>query len=144
MLPAAHAPDFQSRIQRRFSMPNLPNRTALPLALALLLAPGLAAAQPACPAAVTDAVQKAYSSSRMTACKQEKEKGKVQYEVKIMTKEETHLELDVSPEGSILLTEQEVPSAAIPKGVMAAFHAKYPKTKAAKAEKQTQADGTVT
>lgn len=122
----------------------MPSPTTCALAFAMLLAPGLAAAQPACPSPVKEAVQKAYSSSRMTGCKQEKEKGKLQYEVKIMTKEETHLELDVTPDGSILQTEQVVAANSVPQGVMAAFGAKYPKTKPARAEKQTKADGTVT
>ena len=103
----------------------------------------LAVAQPACPSAVKDAAQKAYPNSRMTACKQEKEKGKVQYEVKLMTKEEKKLELDISPEGSILLTEESVATGAVPKGVIAAFNAKYPRMEAASADKQTKPDGTV-
>lgn len=120
------------------------SRTTFALAFAMLLVPGLAGAQPACPSAVKDAAQKAYPNSRMTACKQEKEKGKVQYEVKLMTREERKLELDISPAGSILLTEEAVTTGAVPKGVIAAFNAKYPRMKAASADKQTRPDGTVT
>ncbi|HEV7516267.1 MAG TPA: PepSY-like domain-containing protein [Thermoanaerobaculia bacterium] len=119
------------------------SRIAFTLAFALLLAPGLAVAKTDCPAAVTDAAQKAYPAAKVTACKQEKEKGKVQYEVKLETQEAKKLELDISPEGSILLTEEAVAVDSVPKSVMAAFEAKYPKMKAAKADKQTQADGTV-
>ena len=119
-------------------------RTVLTLALAMLIAPGLAVAKSGCPSAVKDAAQKAYPSSKVTACKEEKEKGKVQYEVKLETKERKKLELDVSPEGSVLLTEEEVATGSVPKAVTAAFEAKYPKTRASKAEKQTKADGTIT
>jgi hypothetical protein len=144
MLPAPNAPLAQQRSTIYKGGSAMSSRAVLTLALAMLTAPGLAAAQPDCPAAVKDAVQKAHSSSRMTSCKQEKEKGKIQYEVKIMTKEETHLELDVSPEGAILLTEEVVATGSVPKAVMAAFDAKYAKKKVDRAEKQTHADGTVT
>jgi hypothetical protein len=124
------------------------NRTALILACAMLIAPGLAVAKTAaktdCPSAVKGAVEKAYPNSKVTGCKQENEKGKVQYEVKLKTKEEQALELDVSPEGSVLLTEQVVAESSVPQAVMTAFGAKYPKMKAARAEKQTKADGAVT
>ncbi len=116
----------------------------LTLALATLMAPGLAVAKPGCPPPVKDAAQKAYPSSKVTACKEEKEKGKVQYEVKLETKKAKKLELDISPEGAVLLTEEEVATGSVPKAVTAAFEAKYPKTKASKAEKQTKADGSVT
>jgi hypothetical protein len=120
------------------------SRTVITLAFAMLIAPGLAVAKTDCPSPVKDAVKKAYPSSKVTACKEEKEKGKVQYEVKLETKEAKKLELDVSPEGSVLLTEEAIATGSVPKGVLAAFDAKYPKMKAAKADKQTKADGTVT
>jgi hypothetical protein len=125
------------------------SRTVCALALAMLIAPGLAAAKTAaaktdCPSVVKDAAEKAYPSSKTTGCKQENEKGKVQYEVKLVTKEAKKLELDISPEGSVLLTEEVVAMDSVPKGVMSAFDTKYPKMKAARAEKQTKADGTVT
>jgi hypothetical protein len=120
------------------------SRSAFTLAFALLVAPGLAMAKIDCPTAVNDAAQKAYPSAKVTACKQETEKGKVQYEVKLVTKEAKKLELDISPEGSILLTEEAIATGAVPKEVLTAFEAKYPKMKAAKANKQTHADGTVT
>jgi hypothetical protein len=129
------------------------SRTVLMLAFALLVTPGLAAAKSlgpgvkgaggACPPAVTRATQKAHPSSKITACKQENEKGKVQYEVKLETKEAKKLELDVSPEGSILLTEEAVAVDSVPRAVMTAFTAKYPQMKAASADKQTKSDGSV-
>ncbi|HVT59814.1 MAG TPA: PepSY-like domain-containing protein [Thermoanaerobaculia bacterium] len=122
------------------------SRTVFMLAVALLLVvPGFAlAATAACPAAVKDAALKAYPSAKVTACKEEKEKGKVQYEVKLETKEAKKLELDISPEGTLLLTEEPAALASLPTAVTAAFAAKYPKMKAASADKQTKPDGTVT
>jgi len=119
-------------------------RSACMLACVLLMTPALAVAKPACPPAVTDAAQKAYPSSKVTACKQETVKGKIQYEVKLTTKEAKQLELDLSPEGSILLTEETIAVDSIPQAVLTAFAAKYPKAKAAGADKQTSPDGTVT
>src|SRR5436309_8041252 len=95
-------------------------RTVLTLALSMLIAPGLAVAKPGCPSPVKDAAQKAYPSSKVTACKEEKEKGKVQYEVKLETKEAKKVELDISPEGAVLVTEEEVATRSVPKAVTAA------------------------
>src|SRR5438270_5132713 len=47
-----------------------------------------------CPQPVTDAVKKAHPEAKIASCKEEKEHGKTQYEVKL-----DKLELDVSPEG---------------------------------------------
>ena len=80
----------------------------------------------------------------MTACKEEKAKGKVQYEVKLETKEASKLELDISPEGAVLQTEEPAALDLVPKAVTAAFAAKYPKMKATRAAKQTKADGAIT
>jgi uncharacterized membrane protein YkoI len=120
-------------------------RTAfLALSFALMTAPGIAQAKSNCPAAVTAAVAKAYPDARTSSCKEEKEEGKTQYEVKIDTKDARKLELDVSPDGSILQTEEKVGVDTLPKAVQAAFEAKYPKVKGSKADKQTKADGKVT
>ncbi|MDP9122635.1 MAG: PepSY-like domain-containing protein [Acidobacteriota bacterium] len=121
------------------------NRTLYTLAIALLVTPGLAAAKTAgCPAPVKDAAMKAYPASKVTACKEEKEKGKTQYEVKLQTKEAKKLEMDISPEGTVLLTEEAVATSAVPAAVMSAFDTKYSKMKPAKADRQTKPDGTIT
>jgi uncharacterized membrane protein YkoI len=79
----------------------------------------------------------------MSSCKEEKEDGKVQYEVKLKTAEGKKLSLDVAPEGAILLTEEKVAVASVPPAVSAAFAARYPKATAKAAEKQTKPDGKV-
>jgi hypothetical protein len=54
------------------------------------------------------------------------------------------VELDISPDGALLKTEETIPVSSVPKPVMSAFDAKYAKAKPQRAEKQTSADGTVT
>jgi len=97
-----------------------------------------------CPQSVTQAVLKAHAGAVVNACKQETEDGKIQYEVKITLTDGKRAELDVDPEGKILLTEEYVDLAAVPPAVMSAFAAKFPGAKATKAEKQTSADGKMT
>lgn len=111
------------------------------LIVASLLVPSLSFAKSSCPAPVKEAVAKAYPASRVSACKQEKVGGKVQYEVRLKTSEGRKLEVDVAPEGAILLTEEKIAVSALPSAVSAAFAARYPKIKATAAEKQTKADG---
>ena len=112
--------------------------------LAVLVVSSAAWASAGCPANVTDAAVKAFPGAKVTSCKQEKEHGKVQFEVKLDTKDAKKMELDISPEGSVLLTEEKVPVETVPPVVMTAFGAKYPKAKAEHAEKQTKPDGTIT
>jgi hypothetical protein len=97
-------------------------------------------ASPPCPQAVLDAAQKAQPGTKVASCKEENERGKTQYEVKL----ENKIELDVSPDGKVLQTEEKVAVESVPKAVSSAFAARYPAAKASKAEKQTKADGSVT
>lgn len=121
-----------------------PFATAIAIvSLSLWPAASAAATASTCPDAVKAAVDKAYAKATIEKCKQEKEDGKLQYEVKITTAEKQRLELDVSPEGTILQTEQVVKLDAVPAAVTKAFAAKYPKAKATRAEKQVHADGKV-
>lgn len=114
------------------------------LIAALLVATPLSAyAKGSCPTSVKDAVTKAHAGSQISSCKQEKADGKVQYEVKLKTSDGRKLEIDVAPEGAILLTEEKIPVASLPAAVSAAFAARYPKSKATAAESQTKPDGKV-
>lgn len=96
------------------------------------------------PDAVKKAVEKAYPGAKIDGCKEEKEDGKVQYEVKIETKEKQKLELDVAEDGKILLVEEPISVEKVPAAVMDAFKKKYPGATAKKANKQTKpADSSV-
>ena len=97
-----------------------------------------------CPSAVTAAALKAHAGATVQACKQEKEHGKTQYEVKLGSIDGKQVELDVSPEGNILLTEEYIAIGDVPPAVMTAFSGKYSGAKPTRAEKQTAADGKVT
>lgn len=100
---------------------------------------GLAAAGP-CPAPVTAAVAKAYPKSTVTSCVAEK----AQFEVKLVRAGGAKLELDVAPDGAILLTEEVIAVDQLPAVVAKAFAAKYPKARPTRAERQTPAKGHVT
>ena len=114
---------------------------ALFLAVSLVAAPLCAYANGSCPAAVKAAVDNAHAGSKIRSCKQGKENGKIEYEVKLRTSDGRKLELDVAPEGAILLTEEKIALAAVPPAVSAAFAARYPAAQASAAEKQTKPDG---
>lgn len=96
-----------------------------------------------CPSRVKEAIKKAHPGSTMRSCKEENDKGTIQFEVKLKTPEGRKLEVDVRPDGMVLLTEEEIAVAAIPPAVSAAFAARYPAAKATRAEKQTKPDDKV-
>ncbi|MEP6859628.1 MAG: PepSY-like domain-containing protein [Deltaproteobacteria bacterium] len=112
------------------------------LALAILLEATLAtAAPPPCPGAVTTAIEKKFPKSTVQVCKAEREDGHDQFEVKLTKADGGKVEVDLSPAGAILQTEEVVALDQVPAAVMKAFAAKYPKAKPNRAEKQTPATG---
>ena len=96
---------------------------------------------PACPAAVTATIARAFPRSVIGACKAEREHGRDQFEVKLTTADKTAVEADVAPDGKLLQVEEKIPLDKVPAAVAKAFAAKYPKAKLEGAEKQTPADG---
>jgi hypothetical protein len=110
---------------------------------ALTLGATVRAAHAACPKAVTATAEKAYASAKIEACKEEKEHDKVQYEVKLTTAAGERVELDIAADGTLLQTETAVELSVVPRPVLDAFHAKYPKATAKRAEKQVKGDGAV-
>src|SRR5258706_3585284 len=111
------------------------------VALMQIAVPALASP---CPPNVTEAALHAHAGAVANECKQETEDGKLLYEVKVTLKDGKRLELEVDPDGTILLTEERIELAAVPPAVMTAFAAKFPGAKATAAEKQTAANGNVT
>jgi len=106
----------------------------------LLSLPALATADTACPAAVTDAAKKAFPDASITKCVAENSG----YEVKMLKKDKSRVELDITSKGQIEQIEEVVPVASIPQAVTKAFAAKYGKAAILRAEKQTKADKSVT
>jgi hypothetical protein len=112
------------------------------LALVLVLPATLAAAAPPpCPAAVTTAIEKKFPKATVQVCKAEREDGHDQFEVKLTKADGGKVEVDVSPAGAVLQTEEVVPLDQVPAAVKKAFAAKYPKATPTRAEKQTPATG---
>ena len=97
-----------------------------------------------CPQGVKDAAMKAHPAAQIVACKQEQEDGSVQYSVKLVGKGGEKLELDVSSDGQVLLTEEYVALDAVPPAILKSLKTKHPNAKLQKAEKLTDADGEVT
>jgi uncharacterized membrane protein YkoI len=118
------------------------SRKFLPGVIAALASLGLAHAAD-CPPAVKDAVVKAHAGATVSSCAAEKEDGRRQYSVRIVEAGGEPLELDVSPAGAILKTEQKVAFDTLPSTVAAAFKGRYPEAKVSTAEKQSSADGKV-
>ena len=112
--------------------------------LSLVLVGGAARADTSCPAAVKNAIDKAFPKATIATCKAEKEHGHDQFEVKIAKADGNKAEVDVSPDGKILQVEEKIALDKVPAAVMKAFAAKYPKAKADAAEKQTPATGAPT
>jgi len=118
---------------------------ATPSALRALLAaslaslPALAAADPACPTAVTDAAKRTFPDAAITKCVAEKQG----FEVKMQRKDKTVVELDISAKGEIEQIEEDVPVASLPAAVTRAFAARYPRATMLRAEKQRKADQSV-
>ncbi len=110
---------------------------SLGLVLALVLVTPPAVAAPGCPTAVTDAIAKAFPKAKIVRCKAEKERGHDQFEVRVTKADTGKAEVDVAPDGTILQVEETIAPDALPAAVKKAFAAKYPKAKAARAEKQT-------
>lgn len=105
-----------------------------------LIAPSMAHADTACPAAVTDAAKKAFPDGTITKCIAEKS----HFEVKLTKKDSSKVELDISAKGEIEMIEEVIAISAIPAPVTKAFAAKYGKIELLRAEKQTKADKSVT
>jgi hypothetical protein len=102
--------------------------------------------QPAqdCPTDVKKAIDKAFPKSTITKCKAEHEHGRDQFEVKLTKADGFKVEVDVAPDGKILMVEEKITIAKVPAAVMKAFAARYPKAKVDSAEKQTPATGPAT
>ena len=94
-------------------------------------------ASTACPDVVKSAVARDFADATMTSCKAETEDGHEQFELKL-ARAGKQLEIDVAPDGTLLLTETVIAVDELPAKVMTAFSAKYPGAKARKAEKQVE------
>jgi len=58
-----------------------------------------------CPPVISVSALKAYPDAKISGCKEETVAGKVQFAVKLVTKEAPKIELDLSAEGVVLQTK---------------------------------------
>ena len=99
-----------------------------------------AAAQADAPAAkllpkpVLDAFKKTYPAAVIKGVDQEKEGGKITWEVESIDGTLAR-DLVYNPDGTVVSIEEAIPAASLPPAVAAAFKAKYPKATITKAEK---------
>jgi hypothetical protein len=97
-----------------------------------------------CPSRIVAAALAPHAGATVVSCNREREHGHTQYEVRLTTKDSARIEVDVSPEGRILLTEERIALGEVPPAVMRALTAKYAAARPSRAERQTAADGKVT
>jgi hypothetical protein len=96
-----------------------------------------------CPARVTSAVQHAYRNAKMLSCTAEQDEGTMVYEVRIRTTSGKTLEMDVSPDGKILATEEAVAVKSIPPAVLKALLATFLDATITDADRVTYDDGEI-
>ena len=89
------------------------------------------------PQAVMDAFKKAYPNAQIKNVSSEKEGGKIIYDVESVDGTQRR-DLLYSADGKVLETEEAIPNAQIPKTVVDAVAAKYPKAPIVSAEKLTK------
>lgn len=111
-------------------------RIAVALALFAVAFRAASAAPAPCPDGVTAAALKAIPNSTVKTCKAERADGVDQFEVKLVRKDKSVVDVDVSADGKVLVIEQSIAIDKVPAAVTKAFAARYPKAKATAAELQ--------
>ena len=91
------------------------------------------------PAAVMSAFKTAYPNATIRGYAQEKEKGKVFYEIE-SREGTTNRDVLFNPDGTVAEVEESVAASDLPAEVQQAFKEKYPKAVITRAEKTTAGD----
>jgi len=94
-------------------------------------------AAPSAPAPILAAFKAAYPHATIKTAAEEKENGKVVWEVE-STENGLGRDLVYTPDGTIVEIEEEVPSAQLPAPVTAAVKAQYPSARIVKGERVTR------
>jgi uncharacterized membrane protein YkoI len=89
------------------------------------------------PKAVIDAVKAKYAGAELTGAEEEKEDGKLVYEIAIKFKGQ-RIELTLTPEGKIVSEEKVIAAKDLPRAVADAIEAKYPKATLKLVEEETK------
>src|SRR5215471_18341023 len=109
-------------------------------AFAQTSSPGKAAPKAKAPPAVLEAFKKQYPNATIKSVSSEKEGGRIVYEIESMDGPQRR-DLLYEANGKVISTEELIPSAQLPKAVVDALAAKYPKAPIVSAEKLTDKDG---
>ena len=91
------------------------------------------------PAAVMDAVKARFKDAEVLGASKEAEDGKVVYEVEIKH-QGAHTNVSLTPEGTILLIEKEIPAKDLPAAAAEAMEEKYPKATRKMTEEVTKVE----
>lgn len=89
----------------------------------------------ACPPNIAAAVATAYPDAPQKGCKAEHEDGKDIYEVVVIRTGGSEAEVELSPDGTILQTEEVISVVALPGTVATAFATRYPGQRPTRVEK---------
>ena len=89
------------------------------------------------PAKVKDAVKKEFKDAEFVSASKEKEDGKTVFEVQVKVKGQT-IEVTCTEDGTVVSIEKEIAAKDLPKAVVEALEAKYPKAVIKKAEEVTE------
>jgi uncharacterized membrane protein YkoI len=117
-------------------------RAMMSLFATMTLAANLAA-RTDCPARITSAVKKAYPNAKVLSCTAEQDEGTIVYEVRIRAAGGKTIEMDVSPGGKILVTEEAVAVKTIPPAVLKALLAEFVDATITDADRLTYDDGEI-
>jgi len=92
------------------------------------------------PKPVLDAVQARFADTKVTGAGKEKtEAGNEVYEISLEDKDYRNIDVTVTPEGAIVLIEQEITRKDLPEPVAKTLESKYPKAKYRIVEKLIEA-----
>ncbi len=94
------------------------------------------------PGAVVEAIKAKFPKAELVSADKETEKDKITYEVTIKNGAQ-ELEVTVTPEGKILTVAREIPVGDLPKAVLAAIKARYPRATLKSAEEISEDDKVV-
>lgn len=114
-----------------------PTRVSAAILVLALTVSVAGAAPPGLPAPILAAFKAAYPHATMKTAAEEKENGKVVWEVE-STENGLGRDLLYTPDGKVLEIEEEVPGAQLPAPVTAAVKAQYPAARIVKGEKVTR------
>jgi hypothetical protein len=94
------------------------------------------------PQVVLEAIKGRFATAKMTgAAKEKTEKDQEVYEISLEDENQNNIDVTVTPEGAILLIEQQIGRKELPAPVAKTLEAKYPKARYRIVEKLIEVEG---